>query len=221
MLPFAVRDRTPARVAILGNAAGTTARAYEEFFPATRVDGVEIDAELSEIGRRLFDMNNPNLRLHHEDARPYLRRTRTRYDVISVDAYRQPYIPFYLTTAEFFRLVRERLTPGGVLVVNAGHPVGQTELERTLTASIATAFANVRRDPTEPTNTLLVASAAPVTRERLARNVPALPRGLRPLASETAARLAPSLGGGTAYTDDRAPVEWLIDRSIVAYASQD
>jgi len=221
VLPFAARDRTPARVAILGNAAGTTARAYEEFFPATRVDGVEIDAELSEIGRRLFDMNNPNLRLHHEDARPYLRRTRTRYDVISVDAYRQPYIPFYLTTAEFFRLVRERLTPGGVLVVNAGHPVGQTELERTLTASIATAFANVRRDPTEPTNTLLVASAAPVTRERLARNVPALPRGLRPLAGETAARLAPSLGGGTAYTDDRAPVEWLIDRSIVAYASQD
>ena len=168
VLPFAARERAPRRVAILGNAGGTTARAYEQFFPATRVDGVEIDAELSEIGRRFFDMNNPNLRLYHEDARPYLRRTRARYDVISVDAYRQPYIPFYLTTGEFFRLVRERLTPGGVLVVNAGHPVGQTELERTLTASIATAFPNVRRDPTEPTNTLLVASGAPVTRERLA-----------------------------------------------------
>ena len=219
VLPFAARDRAPARVAILGNAAGTTARAYEEFFPKTRVDGVEIDAELSEIGRRFFDMSNPELRLYHEDARPYLRRTRARYDVISVDAYRQPYIPFYLTTAEFFRLVRERLAPGGVLVVNAGHPIGQTELERTLTASIATAFANVRRDPTEPTNTLLVASAAPVTRERLERNVPALPPGLRPLATETAARLAQPLRGGSAYTDDRAPVEWLIDRSIVAYAA--
>ena len=219
VLPFAARERAPGRVAILGNAGGTTARAYEEFFPETRVDGVEIDAELSEIGRRFFDMNNPNLRLYHEDARPYLRRTRARYDVISVDAYRQPYIPFYLTTSEFFGLVRKRLAPGGVLVVNAGHPIGQTELERTLTASIATAFANVRRDPTEPTNTLLVASAAPVTRERLERNVATLPRGLRPLAAETAARLAAPLGGGSAYTDDRAPVEWLIDRSIVAYAA--
>ena len=55
----------PRRVAILGNAAGTTARAYEEFFPRTRVDGVEIDSELSEIGRRYFDMNNPRLHLYH------------------------------------------------------------------------------------------------------------------------------------------------------------
>ena len=60
----------PERVAILGNAAGTTSRAYEEFFPSTRVDGVEIDSELSEIGERYFDMNNPQLHLYHEDARP-------------------------------------------------------------------------------------------------------------------------------------------------------
>ena len=99
-------------MAILGNAAGTTSRAYEEFFPRTRVDGVEIDAELSEIGRRYFDMNNPRLHLYHEDARPFLRRIDARYDVISVDAYRQPYIPFYLTTREFFETVRDRLAPG-------------------------------------------------------------------------------------------------------------
>jgi predicted membrane-bound spermidine synthase len=113
VLPFAARSDPPRRVVILGNAAGTTSRAYEELFPDTRVDGVEIDGELSEIGRRWFDMNNPRLRLHHEDARPYLRRSDTRYDVISVDAYRQPYIPFYLTTREFFELVRDRLAPGG------------------------------------------------------------------------------------------------------------
>jgi Spermidine synthase len=93
VLPFLARERPPERVAILGNAAGTTARAYEEFFPRTRVDGVEIDPELSAIGRRFFDMNNPRLRIYDEDARPFLRRIDARYDVISVDAYRQPYIP--------------------------------------------------------------------------------------------------------------------------------
>ena len=84
-------------MAILGNAGGTTARAYARLFPGTWIDGVEIDAELSEIGRRYFHMRNPRLRLHHEDARPYLRQTDARYDVIALDTYRQPYIPFYLT----------------------------------------------------------------------------------------------------------------------------
>ena len=130
VLGFSGFREPPRRVAILGNAAGTTSRAYEEFFPATRVDGVEIDPELSEIGREYFDMNNPRLHLYHEDARPFLRRIDARYDVISVDAYRQPYIPFYLTTVEFFETVRDRLRPGGVLIVNAGHPEGQNDLER-------------------------------------------------------------------------------------------
>src|SRR5918992_101924 len=167
VLPFTALERPPRRVAILGNAAGTTSRAFEEFFPDTRVDGVEIDGELSEIGREYFDMNNPRLHLYHEDARPFLRRIEATYDVISVDAYRQPYIPFYLTTREFFETVRDRLAPDGVLIVNAGHPEGQDDLEKVLTASIGDVFPHVMRDPIEDTNTLLVASDAPVSAARL------------------------------------------------------
>jgi spermidine synthase len=221
VLGFAAFDEPPRRVAILGNAAGTTSRAYEEFFPATRVDGVEIDAELSDIGREYFDMNNPRLHLYHEDARPFLRRIDADYDVISVDAYRQPYIPFYLATEEFFELVRDRLAPGGVVVVNAGHPEGQDELEKVLAATMREVFPTVLRDPIEDTNTLLVASEAPLSADILAERVPDLPAGLRELALESAARLEPSVEGGEVYTDDRAPVEWLIDRSIVDYAAGD
>ena len=36
--------------------------------------------------------------MHDADARPFLRSTDTRYDLIVVDAYRQPYVPFYLAT---------------------------------------------------------------------------------------------------------------------------
>jgi spermidine synthase len=219
VLPLAGRDGPPRRVAILGNAAGTTARAYEEFFPGTRVDGVEIDRELSDIGREYFDMNNPRLHLYHEDARPYLRRTDARYDVISVDAYRQPYIPFYLTTKEFFETVRDRLNPGGVLVVNAGHPEGQDDLEKVLTATIGDVFPNLLRDPIESTNTLIVASEAELSAERLREAVPDLPAGLRSTALAAAGRLEAPLRGGEVYTDDKSPVEWLIDKSIVDYAS--
>ncbi len=220
VLPFLARERPPQRVAILGNAAGTTARAYERFFPRARVDGVELDPELSDIGRRLFGMDNPRLRLFHEDARPFLRRIDARYDVISVDAYRQPYIPFYLTTVEFFRTAREKLRPGGVVIVNAGHPAGQDELERVLTASMREVFPHVVRDPIEPTNTLLVASERPLSLPRLRRvSARALPRGLEQAGLGAAGRIEAPLGGGEAYTDDRAPVEWLIDKSIVDYAA--
>jgi spermidine synthase len=219
VLGFAAFDEPPRRVAILGNAAGTTSRAYEEFFPETRVDGVEIDAELSEIGREYFDMNNPRLHLYHEDARPFLRRIDADYDQISVDAYRQPYIPFYLTTEEFFETVRDRLREGGVLVVNAGHPEGQDDLEKVLTATIGEVFPHVARDPIEDTNTLIVASEAPLSAGRLRDAAGDLPPGLRGTAIAASGRLGPPLRGGDVYTDDRAPVEWLIDKSIVDYAA--
>jgi spermidine synthase len=219
VLPFLARDRAPSRVAILGNAAGTTSRAYERFFPGTRVDGVEIDRDLSEIGRRYFDMNNPRLRLFHEDARPFLQRVDTRYDVISVDAYRQPYIPFYLTTREFFETVRDRLAPGGVVIVNAGHPEGSDQLEKVLSATMGDVFSQVLRDPIEPTNTLIVAGETPLSAGRLAVNARRLPAGLRNTALTAVARVEAPLRGGRVYTDDRAPVEWLIDKSIVDYAS--
>ena len=120
-------------------------------------------------------MNNPRLHLYHEDARPFLRRIDARYDVISVDTYRQPYIPFYVTTVEFFETVRDRLAPGGVLIVNVGHPEGQYDIEKVLAATIAEALPHVMRYPIEDTNTLLVASASPLSADRLRSAVPDLP----------------------------------------------
>jgi spermidine synthase len=220
VVPFAALGRPPRSVAILGNAAGTTARAIGHFFPRTRVDGVEIDRRLTDVGRRLFDLRGPNLHLHTADARPFLRRADRRWDVIVVDAYRQPYIPFYLATKEFFELVRDHLEPGGVVVVNVGHPETSDALEKIMTATMRSVFATVLRDPAEEVNTQLVATDAHASPARLAAAVPTLPAPLRPIARDTAARLAPGLDGGSVYTDDHAPVEWLIDASIVQVAAR-
>jgi spermidine synthase len=197
-LPFATGRTSPPRsAAILGNAGGTTARAYAQYFPKARIDAVEIDPALNEIARKWFGLEpRPQLHMHAADARPWLQRSDRRFDVIIVDAYRQPYIPFYLTTREFFELTRDRLNPGGVVIVNVGHPKGQDKLEKVLTATMRAAFPHVARDPSEPTNTQLVASDVAL-------------RGLEP-----------GLGGGTVYTDDRAPVEWLVDKSILDYAEE-
>ncbi len=219
VLPFAGLTRDPEKIAILGNAAGTTARAYGHYFPDTIVDGVELDGELTEIGRRYFDLHNPNLRVHNEDARPWLRASKGGYDVIMVDAYRQPYIPFYLTTREFFELARDRLAPGGVVIVNAAHAPGNDDLERVLGRTMSDVFPTVIRDPIVSSSTLLVGTEARASGELLEKRIPELPPGLREPARQTAARIGPRLDGGTVYTDDHAPVEWLIDRSILGYAA--
>ena len=134
----------PARIAILGTAGGTTARAYTHYFPRTTIDAVELDGELTAIGHRFFGLPRlPTLHTITADARPWLASTSRRYDAIFLDAYRQPYIPFYLTTREFFQLVLAHLTPRGVLVVNVGHPEGSDALERALSSTLATVFPHV------------------------------------------------------------------------------
>jgi spermidine synthase len=218
VFPLAALDHPPRRVAILGNAAGTAARMYGHYFPRTRVDGVEIDGELTEIGRRYFDLGGPNLHTHTADARPWLRQSDGDYDVIVVDAYRQPYIPFYLATREFFELVRDRLAPGGTVIVNVGHPEGNDDLERAIGATMADVFPTVLRDPIEDANTLLLGTTGDASMERELAAVGTLPEDLRNLAIAEGDRIEPRLPGGDVWTDDRAPVEWLIDKSILGYA---
>jgi spermidine synthase len=218
VMPFAALGHAPERVAILGNAAGTAARMYGHYFPDARVDGVEIDGELTDIGRRYFDLGGPNLHTYTDDARPWLRRSDGDYDVIVVDAYRQPYIPFYLATREFFELARDRLAPGGVVVVNVGHPEGNDDLEKAISATMADVFGTVLRDPLEHSNTLLLGSDAPASQEQLLAAIAMLPDDLKNLAAIESQRIGPMLSGGPVYSDDKAPVEWLIDKSILGYA---
>jgi hypothetical protein len=106
------------------------------------------------------------------------------------------------------------------MVINIGHPEGHDELERVLAATAGAAFAHVARWPMKDTSTLLIASedAAP-SAQRLHDAEARLPGDLAPLAAAAALGLAPGLRGGAVYTDDRAPVEWLIDKSIVEFAA--
>jgi len=81
-------------------------------------------------------------------------------------------------------------------------------------------FTTVLADPVEPTNSLLVATDAPAGPQRLRAAARGLSADLRPVAELAARRLRPARRGGRVYTDDRAPVEWLIDSSIVQYAAR-
>jgi len=218
--PLAVQARAPAHVAMLGTAAGTVARAYARYFPDTVIDAVEIDGELFDIGRRYFDLQaRPQLREHTADARPFLRATKERFDAVFLDTYRQPYIPFYLATKEFFQLAHDRLRPGVAVLINVGHPEASDKLEKVLSATLGSAFTYVVRDPVKRENTILIASDTPPSRDTLLKAQESLPPELEQLAIDASGRLAPAMTGGPVYTDDRAPVEWLVDTSIVHAAA--
>ena len=218
--------RAPRRVAILGAAAGTTARSFTHFHPGVTVDAVELDGELEQVGKRWFGLRTgPRLHYVHADARPFIRHARQTYDLILVDAYRQPYIPFYLTTREFFGELRARLAPGGVVVVNIGHTPGSDELERVISTTAATAFDHVLVDEFDDTNVELVASRRPLSADALraaaagaASGDGAVPEELRSLARDVAGRMRAAHEGTRVFTDDRAPVEWLVDGSLLEFA---
>jgi predicted membrane-bound spermidine synthase len=226
VLPFAAHPSAtgsasqPARrIAILGDAAGTVARAYGHFFPATRVDAVELDGALTEIGKRYFHLTGPRLHLYTADARPWLQASHDRYDAIFLDAYRQPYIPFYLVTRQFFASARAHLRAGGTFIVNVGHLPGSSALEKVVTATLRAVFPYVVRDRVSADNSLLVASTAPLSPDSMLAAHARVPLALQGLLAATSGRLGPGLRGGAVYTDDKAPVEWLTDLSILRYAA--
>jgi spermidine synthase len=208
-------------VAILGNAGGTTARALGVFYSRADVDGVELDPAVTAVGRRYFGLGeNPRLRVITADARPFLRRTRERYDLIVVDAYRPPYVPFYLATREFFRLARSRLAPGGALVLNVGTVPGDHRLAAGVSGTLATEFPLVLTWQALRFNQFAIGLDRAAPRELLVRRLARAPAGLEPLTELLARQMVTAAPAADPWTDDRAPVEWITDRMILDFAAR-
>ncbi len=228
----------PLRMLMVGNAGGSAARAYRELVPEVQVDGVEIDPLVTEVGSRYFDMDGDNLTVHAADGRPFLARTPGPWEIILVDAYRQPYIPFYLTTREFFSLVAERLAPGGVLAINVGSTPGDDRIREAISGTMRTVFPSVFHYRAESFNEVVLAFAEPVSdaevRERYARFVAQLTGGsvLEPHEQQRFDRIRAGMEvsleevarparGRDVLRDDRAPIEWITDSMIVDFATED
>ena len=215
MLP-PLLERPTRDMLVIGNAGGTIGRAYGRYYADVAIDGVELDPELNTVARRWFGAgDNPRMRLIAADGRPFLERTDKRYDLIVVDAYRQPYVPFYLATSEFFRLARERLRPGGMIALNVAATPGDHKLSDAVGTTLLTAFPQAWRWRALRYNDVLFALQERVTRAELEQRAGRVRGKLRLLLPLFHSRLAPVRPHGSQLTDDRAPVEWLTDRMII------
>ena len=209
-------------LAVVGLAAGTIPKQFTAVYGSIPIDGFEIDGAIVETGRRFFDMTEPNLSVHVEDGRWGLAHSGRQYAVIAVDAYRLPYIPWHLTTKEFFQEARAHLTADGVLVINVGRTFTDRRLIDTLAGTLRAVFPAVHAvDVPNSFNTILYATVQPTRAATLAANRARLPAEAHPLLrsvlDRAAQNLQPDPASTTVFTDDWAPIEQLTNALVIDF----
>jgi spermidine synthase len=211
------------RVGIVGLAGGTIAKQYTNVFGAIPIDGWEIDAEIIKVGREWFDMNEPNLNAIVADGRWGLAHSQYLYSVITIDAYRLPYIPWHLTTQEFFLEVYAHLYEDGVVAINVGRTPDDRRIIEALAGTIQSVFPSVYVvDVPNTFNTLIYATKQPTGADNLIMNIFALenqeaPAVLLDVLRRTVAQLQPTPESDIVYTDDRAPIEFLTNSMALRF----
>jgi spermidine synthase len=209
-------------LALVGLAAGTISKQYTAAFGPLPIDGIEIDPAIVAAGTDYFAMTEANLNVIVGDGRYELQRSGRRYDIVGIDAYRLPYIPWHLTTREFFEEVRSHLTKRGVVAINVGRTPTDRRLVEAMTATMAAVYPSVHvMDVPATLNTILVATAERTVAENLRQNLALMDGGtpmlLRDAVAYAAEALQPTVTSGVIFTDDRAPVELMTNQIMLEF----
>ena len=207
------------KVALIGLGAGTAAREFTATYGPIPIDGVEIDGTIVDLARQYFHMTEPNLHVIVQDGRYFLQTTSQKYDVIGIDVYQQPYVPFQFTTQEFFQTVRDHLTSTGVVALNAGRTSHDYRLVEALAQTMHSVFPNVYIIDTERfTNSLVIGTNAPTSLANFMINTAHLNNPLLQSVAQASiayGNMREEHSRTVFFTDDRAPVEQLIDQIIL------
>lgn len=220
--PYFNEQPTLKRMAVVGLAAGTIPKQITRVFGPIPIDGIELDGAIVQAGVDYFALDEPNINLIVGDGRYQLNQLESQYDLITIDAYKVPYIPWHLTTQNFFEEVKAHLTENGVVAMNVGRAPEDRSLIDAMTATLQTVYPTVHAiDVPGSLNTILVATVQPTTPDNLTQNLSLLENDADPLLRtvlETAvANIVPIQPSEVIFTDERAPVETIIDGLVLRY----
>lgn len=199
------------RGAFVGLGGGRTASYLVNSFPAFRLEIAELDPEVIRLAKKYFAVaESERLKISAQDGRVFLARTRNTYDVVFLDAYRGPFVPFHLLTKEYFELVKKRLAPGGVVAQNV-EP--STMVLDSAILTIGSVFRNVETFDAGGNVVIIAYDGEPIPDARLrerAKNITAQHKLRYDLAKLLDAKkvIRPEQAAKV-LTDDFAPVEML------------
>jgi spermidine synthase len=124
--PSMIAHPKPSTVFIGGGGTGLTLREVLRHKTVQRVDIVDIDGEVVEICKNLYNyasesFSDPRTRLYHDDARRFLSQTDSKYDCVFLDTTMPHHddIAAPLYRKEFFELINNKLNRGGVFATAA------------------------------------------------------------------------------------------------------
>lgn len=103
----------------IGFGGGRTAWYLHRFLPNVPITSVELDPAVVQLAKKYFGIKDePNFQVVNRDGRLFLQESKDKYDIILIDAYRGPFVPFHLLTKEFYQIVKDHLASGGVVAQN-------------------------------------------------------------------------------------------------------
>jgi spermidine synthase len=102
-------------VLMVGCGGGTLATMLRRV--GVKVTIVDIDGRSFDIATTYFHLP-ASVECHIADGATFLKRTMRKYDAVVLDAYSDNEIPRHMRKQKFFNLVRSRLKPRGVVLVN-------------------------------------------------------------------------------------------------------
>lgn len=197
--------------AIIGLGGGRTAWYYHKSVPDLDFTAAELDPEVARLTDEYFGVRpEKNFAIEVQDGRVWLAKSEKDFDVILIDAYRGPFVPFHLLTSEFYKLVAKHLEPGGVAVQNV-EPT--TMLFDSAVATINSAFEHVVFLRGKGNIVILAYNGRLKDEATLQRQAAERTRQYHlryPLTEILDRRFAPQWNAETKpLTDDFAPVEYL------------
>jgi spermidine synthase len=103
----------------VGFGGGRTAWYLHKHVPTLDITAVELDPAVVDLAKKYFAVRiEDKFRIEVADGRRYMVKSPDTWNVIMIDAYRGPFVPFHLLTEEFFKLIKSKLKPGGAVVQN-------------------------------------------------------------------------------------------------------
>ena len=127
----------------LGGGSYTHPRAVQALSPASRISVAEIDPHVTLTAVEKLFLEPESMRILHEDGRRALAAETGQFDIIVGDVFHDVAIPEHLVTREFAELVRERLRPDGIYLMNVVDAFPDPRLVRAITKTLGEVFTHV------------------------------------------------------------------------------